>query len=180
MRLNLANSVTVVDPTTGELVTKNANFLQLYKSNVQLLRQMITERPAAANIFFWICELMDEQNALVTSNSAICEALDLHRNTVSNSIAYLKKVKVLKLFKVGSCYVYALNNEVVWQDENGKKPYARFNAKIYIVKSEQEPEFKAVKVGVAVRGKVKKQTGVNAMPKGSSFETDREDTKVEE
>ena len=60
---------------------------------------MAAERHAALRIFLWIAQLMDGQNALATSKTAISEALDLHRNTVTQAIAYLKEKKVMAILK---------------------------------------------------------------------------------
>lgn len=163
MARNQNHSITYTNPETGEVETKNANFVQLYKDNFQLVSKMAAERPAALRIFLWIAELMDERNALATSQMAICEALDLHRNTVTQAIAYLKKHKVMAIFKIGSSHVYALNNEIVWQDLTGNKKYALFNAKIYLTQSEQEIKYDSVKGALAVKAVPKDRTSIKAM-----------------
>ena len=169
----MQHEVTTVDRETGEVVTRNANFIQFYKDNIELLEQITTERPAAMRIIFWITRLMDEQNALVTSQPAMCEALNLHRNTVMQAINYLKAKKVLAVLKSGSSHVYALNNQIVWQDSAEGKQFALFKAKIYLVKSEQETDYTGVKRSLAVKSKAKDRTSIKAMrTTKSSSETD--------
>jgi predicted urease superfamily metal-dependent hydrolase len=107
--------------------------------------------------------LMDDQNALATSQTAICEALDLHRNTVTQAIAYLKEKKVMAVLKIGSSHVYVLNNEIVWQDLSEAKKYALFTAKIYLTKSEQEIKYDSVKRSVAVKAVPKDRTTIKSM-----------------
>lgn len=157
------HDVHYTDPETGETVTKNANFVQLYKDNIELVSQMAAERPAALRIFLWIIRLMDDQNALATSQTAICEALDLHRNTVTQAIAYLKGKKVIAVLKIGSSHVYAVNNEIAWQDLSGAKKYALFNAKIYLSQSEQEIKYESARRNVAVKATFKDRTTTKAM-----------------
>lgn len=159
MKRNPSHEVSVVDPETGEVVIKNTNFVQFYKDNLDLLDTIASERPAALRILFWITKLMDDKNALATSQSAICEALGLHRNTVTQAVNYLKDKKVIQVLKMGTAYVYAVNNQIVWQDLAGSKPFALFSAKIYLSKSEQDIDYKSVKIKQAVKStKDKKST----------------------
>jgi predicted urease superfamily metal-dependent hydrolase len=163
MARSLNHSVTYTNSETGEIETKNANFIQLYKDNIQLISQMAAERPAALRIFLWIAQLMDDKNALATSQTAISEALNLHRNTVTQAIAYLKEKKVMAILKTGSSHVYVLNNEIVWQDLSEAKKYALFTAKIYLAKSEQEISYNSVRRSVAVKAVPKDRTTIKSM-----------------
>ena len=149
------HEINMVDPDTGELVTKNANFIQFYKDNIAVLDQIMVERPAAMRIVFWLIRLMDDQNAVITSQPAMCEALKLHRNTVMQAIKYLKSLKVLDVLKSGTSYVYAINNQIVWQDTADNKKFALFSSKVYVVKSEQEVEFVSIKRPIATKKKGK-------------------------
>lgn len=162
MKRTSKHEIAVVDPETGEVVTKNANFVQFYKDNLDLLDQIASERPAALRILFWITKLMDDKNALATSQSAICEALDMHRNTVTQAVNYLKENKVIAVLKMGTAYVYAVNNQIVWQDVADSKPFALFSAQIYLSKSEQSVDFDTVKLKQAVKN-TKDRTSTKAL-----------------
>lgn len=159
----MLHEINAVDPDTGELITKNANFIQFYKDNIAVLDQIMVERPAAMRIIFWLIRLMDDQNAVITSQPAMCEALNLHRNTVMQAIKYLKTMKVLNVLKSGTSYVYAINNQIVWQDTADNKKFALFSAKVYVVASEQEFDFEGVKRSLAVRKKSKDRTSTKSM-----------------
>ena len=159
----MVHEINAVDPDTGELITKNANFIQFYKDNIAVLDQIMVERPAAMRIIFWLIRLMDDQNAVITSQPAMCEALNLHRNTVMQAIKYLKSMKVLDVLKSGTSYVYAINNQIVWQDIADNKKFALFSAKVYVVASEQEVDFHGVKRSVAVKTKAKDRTSTKGM-----------------
>lgn len=166
----MLHEITTVDQETGELITKNANFIQFYKDNIAVLDQIMLERPAAMRIIFWLIRLMDDQNALITSQPAMCEALNLHRNTVMQAIRYLKTMKVLNVIKSGTSYVYAINNQIVWQDSADNKRFALFSAKVYLVASEQEVDFVGIKRPIAtkMKGKPKDRTSTAAMRSSKS------------
>lgn len=164
------HEITTVDPETGEVTTRNANFVQFYKDNLSVLDQIILERPAAMRIVFWLIRLMDDQNAIVASQPAMAEALDMHRNTVGLAIKYLKSMKVIDMVRTGSSWVYAINNQIVWQDSAANKKFALFSSKVYVVKSEQEVEYVSIKRPIATKkkGKPKDTTSTRAMRSSKS------------
>ena len=159
----MLHEIDVVDENTGEVVKKNANFIQFYKDNFELLDQVVAERPAAMRVILWIARLMDDTNALVTSQPAICQALALHRNTVSQAVAYLRKMKVLMIYKSGNTNVYALNSDIAWQTDAAGKHFALFKAKVYLIKDEQAIDYQAVKHNVATRRKSTDHTSKKGM-----------------
>jgi DNA-binding transcriptional ArsR family regulator len=141
----------VFDPETGELIKRNANFVQFYQDNLQLLGRMSAENPTALRILLWLIRLMDDRNAVVTSQVAISEALKLHRNTVSNAVSYLKANKAIAVLKSGTTNVYAINEQIAWKEDADFKRYAHFSAKVYLVGSEQEEDFQQTMFGHATR-----------------------------
>ncbi len=159
----MQHEVEVVDKETGEVVLKNANFIQFYKDNLGLLDKVVLERPAAMRIIFWLVGLMDDQNGVVTSQSAMCQALDMHRNTVTQAIAYLKTKQIIAIFKSGNTNLYALNSQIAWQDDAAGKQFALFKAKVYIIKDEQDIDFQSVKRSVATRRKSGDRTSTKSM-----------------
>lgn len=141
----------VFDPTTGEVISRNANFVQFYRDNLVLLGEMSAENPTALRILLWLIRLMDDRNAVVTSQVAISEALKLHRNTVSNAVSYLKSKKALAVFKSGTTNVYAINEQIAWAEDADSKKYAHFSAKVYLVGSEQEEDYQRTMFGHATK-----------------------------
>jgi biotin operon repressor len=83
---------------------------------------------------------MDTRNALVISQQALADMLDLGRTTIHVCTVYLKEKKALTVFKSGNTNVYALNSQIVWQDSAEAKRYAHFDAKVYLTEKEQEDE----------------------------------------
>jgi Helix-turn-helix domain len=123
---------------TGEVETVNYNFVQLYEDNLDLIIEIANENPTSIKIFLFILKHMDERNALVISQNALAESLNLHRNTIGNSIAYLKEKKALDVLKSGNTNIYAINSQIAWKSSADNKKYAHFSAKVYITQSEQD------------------------------------------
>lgn len=159
----------VLDLSTGELVKRNANFVQFYEDNLELLGQMSAENPTALRVLLWLIRMMDDRNAIVTSQVAISEVLSLHRNTVSNAITYLKTKKAIAVFKSGTTNVYAINEQIAWKEEAELKKYAHFSAKVYIVGSEQEPDYQRTMFGHAVKKQPKPTSKKLRTEKPSEF-----------
>lgn len=146
----------IVDFTTGELKTVNNGFVQLYEDNIDLIIEIANEHPTAIKIFLFLIKNMDEKNALVISQNALSESLNLHRNTVGNSISYLKEKNALQVFKSGNTNIYAINSQIAWKSSVDGKKYAMFSAKVFITASEQDETYKTQLIGHSI--KVKKSS----------------------
>jgi len=131
---------TVIDPKTDELKEVNNNFVQFYKDSLDFVIEATRENPTALRVFFWLVQHMDNRNALVISQQALADMLDLGRTTIHVCTVYLKEKKALTVFKSGNTNVYALNSQIVWQDSADTKRYAHFDAKVYLTEKEQEDE----------------------------------------
>ena len=130
----------LVDFKTGEVKRVNANFVQLYDDNLDLIMLMTKENPTALSIFLWIVKYMDNRNALVASQQAIAENLGLHKNTVYLAIKYLKEKSALSVLRSSNTHIFALNAQIVWRDTAESKRFAHFDAKVYLSESEQQEE----------------------------------------
>ena len=154
----------VVDPKTDELKEVNSNFVQFYKDSLDFVIEATKENPTALRVFFWLVQHMDTRNALVISQQALADTLDLGRTTIHMCTVYLKEKNALTVFKSGNTNVYALNSQIVWQDSAEAKRYAHFDAKVYISEKEQEEEkpiFSTQLIGHAIR----RETKVKKRPK---------------
>jgi biotin operon repressor len=148
----------VLDPKTDELKEVNNNFVQFYKDSLDFVIEATRENPTALRLFFWLVQNMDTRNALVISQQALAERLDLGRTTIHLCTAYLKEKKALTVFKSGNTNIYALNSQIVWQDSAEAKRYAHFDAKVYISEKEQEeerPTFRTQLIGHAIKRETK-------------------------
>jgi len=130
----------LVDFGTGEIKRVNANFVQLYDDNLDLIMLMTKENPTALSIFLWIVKYMDSRNALVASQQSIAENLGLHKNTVYLAIKYLKERSALTVLRSSNTHIFALNAQIVWRDTADSKRFAHFDAKVYVSESEQQDE----------------------------------------
>jgi DNA-binding transcriptional ArsR family regulator len=137
----MAHEKIILDVDSGELTLKNTNFIQFYEDNLDLLSEIVLENPTALRILLWLVKYMDNRGALVTSQVAICDALSIHRNTVSNAVSYLKSKKAIAVLKSGTTNIYAINEQIAWKETADKKKFAHFSAKVYLAGSEQDIEY---------------------------------------
>lgn len=160
LRTRMAHEKRVVDYQTGEVDVVNDNFVQLYVDKLDLIIEMTGENHTAVKIFVWLLQHMDKRNALVVSQQALAEALNLSRQTIHTSTKYLKEKKAVNVLKSGNTNIYAVNAQIAWKaDANGKK-YALFDAAVYISDSEQDknkPLFDTQLVGHAKQRSLKKR-----------------------
>lgn len=101
--------------------------------------QAIAKQSAVAlQIYLFIIQYMDRQNALVCSMSVFSEALKYSRQTISKAIKLLKDNNFIDVKKSGTTNVYILNNELAWKAWGTGFKYAEFNACVLIAESEQD------------------------------------------
>lgn len=130
-----------VNPETGEVTIRNANFIQFYPDHLILIRDMVAESPNALRIFMWIVEKMENHNKLIVSFPAMAEALKISERTAKYGIAHLKSKNFLTTAKSGNTNVYIVNSNIVWKTYADKKQFSEFSAHVYITASEQEIEY---------------------------------------
>ena len=99
---------------------------------------MTSENPTAVKVFTWLLKHMDKKNALVVSQQALSESLNIGRTTVYTSIEYLKYKKAIAVFKSGNTNIYAVNAQIAWKSDVRGKRYAMFDAKfIYLARNKK-------------------------------------------
>jgi hypothetical protein len=148
-----------LDKSTGELKEGNNPFYQFYKHNLKIIRWMAKEYPKALEVFLFIVENMDKKNALVISQTTLAEALDIGRTTVFRCIKFLQEKKCLAVYKSGNTNVYAINADIVWQKSHADKVFAKFDAKVYLSKSEQDESITPINVKTELVGHASVQKG---------------------
>lgn len=168
-----------VDPETGELKLVNANFIQFYEDNIGLFLKMTRENPKALEVFWWVLERMDNDNAIVISQQALADSLKVSRMTIHRATEYLKNEKILTILKSGNTSIYVLNSQIVWKNDAESKKYAHFSAKVYITAEEQNIDYQTKLFGHAVPKIRIKRVKLNAQEAIKSFEVERP-TKTEE
>lgn len=124
---------------TSEVETVNDNFVQLYIDKLDLIIEMTDENPTAVKVFTWLLKQMDSRNALVVSQQALAEALEVSRQTVYTAVKYLKEKKAVVILKSGNTNIYAVCNfQINWKSDANNKRASLFNAAVYISDSEQD------------------------------------------
>ncbi|MBB3842421.1 hypothetical protein FHS57_006455 [Runella defluvii] len=149
----------IINYHTGELELVNDKFVQLYLDKLDLIIEMTGENPTAVKMFVWLLQHMDRRNALVISQEALAEAMNLHRTTIFRSTLYLKEKKAIDVLKSGNTNIYAVNAQVAWKSDAKGKKYAMFDAKVYIAECEQKddkPLFNTSLLGHAVKKPIKR------------------------
>lgn len=133
----------VVDTETGEVLTSkkivpNSNFVQFYRNEMHSIRELIKDDPKAANLFMFLTEKMNTENALLASKEALAEVLSVSVRTITRQIAVLKAKGFIQIVKSGTSNVYVVNANIAWTTDGDKKEYALFRANVFVSKSEQE------------------------------------------
>lgn len=136
-------SKSITDKRSGEEIEGNNPFFQLYRHNIKIIRQTITENPMAARLFMFLVENMDNKNAILISQKALEEALDVSIRSVQMAVKYLTDREYIMVLKSGTSNVYCVNADIVWTQRADKKKYAKFEAKVYLTASEQNLETQA-------------------------------------
>lgn len=155
----MAHEKELVNYHTGEVDLVNDKFVQLYVDKLDLIIEMTGENPTAVKVFVWLLQHMDKRNALVVSQEALAEAMNLHRTTIFRCTNYLKEKKAVDIVKSGSVNIYAVNAQIAWKSDANGKRYALFDAAVYVADSEQDkPLFDTQLVGHAQPRPIKKRT----------------------
>jgi DNA-binding transcriptional ArsR family regulator len=146
----MAHEKQVTDYNTGEIDVVNDNFVQLYVDKMDIIIEMMGENATAVKVFLWLLQHMDKRNALVISQQALAEALEISRQTVYTSTKYLKEKRAVDILKSGNTNIYAINVQLAWKSNANGKKYALFDAAVYVADSEQDkPLFDTQLVGHA-------------------------------
>jgi hypothetical protein len=128
--------VTAVVPMGNK--PKNMGWLQFEKKAAQELQKLALKSPAAMGTLMYMVNTMSRSNALVVSQQAIADALNIKRESVNRAMRYLVEHNFVQVVKAGGATVYIVNSRVFWQGERGKR-FAAFGADIVAIESEQTP-----------------------------------------
>jgi hypothetical protein len=126
-----------VDSSTAETVEANPPFVQFYKHSLPVVRKLTKDNSTASQVFLFLVEHMEGDNAIIVSQQAMCEVLGVGRTAIWNAIKYLQDNKYIAVMKSGTSNVYFLNADIVWQQSHDKKRFAKFAARVFLTESEQ-------------------------------------------
>lgn len=115
---------------------ENGHFTQIYEAGWQRLQSLIKTEPQAARLYAFLAENMGPDGTICASRPTIAEALDMGTRTVSRHIKTLEKLEAIIVLKLGTANVYCLDPKEVWKSFDNAKPYAAFNTKTLVGKTE--------------------------------------------
>lgn len=122
---------------------ENYNFVQIQKGYMKQWRQLIKEKPLAAEIMFYFMEVMGRTtNAVICSYKTLEEVTGYSRPSVARAIRHLKDQRWVDSVKVGSATAYAVNEKIAWQAARNQRQYAMFSATVIANQAEQESNYR--------------------------------------
>lgn len=115
---------------------ENGNFTQIYEAGWQRLQSLIRMEPQAARLYAFLAENMGPDGTICASRPTIAEALEMGTRTVSRHVKTLEDMGAIIVLKLGTANVYCLDPKEVWKSFDNAKPYAAFNTRTLVGKSE--------------------------------------------
>lgn len=115
---------------------KNRNFIQLYRTGIDSLTELATANSTAFKLMMFLMKNMDGTNALVVSNNALQEILQLSKATICRSVKYLKDSGYICVLKTGTSNAYIVNPELAWTSYEYQKQYCKFSATVLLTSTE--------------------------------------------
>ena len=117
---------------------KNSNFVMIYREHMPEIRWLMKKSRYASNIFNFILEHMDYNNALMCSYQVFMDYFEISSETVRKSIKILKENGFVDVLKSGTSNVYIVNQEIAWTSWDNQKKYCKFNGNILISATENK------------------------------------------
>jgi len=113
-----------------------ADFAMLTRGYIRDIRELSRRSPSAFQVFMLLTERMNKTNAIVISQTTLCQILNYGRTAIHNAIRLLESERWLQIVKIGTANGYVINSKVVWRDHSGKR-YASFYAEVVVSESDQ-------------------------------------------
>jgi hypothetical protein len=126
-----------LDKETGEVKIVKRPFHAFDKSNYPYIAELARKKPLANSVFTFLVDNMGAENALIVSYKAMMEHFEMTRRPLSDAIKYLKENKYIDVLQSGNANVYCINARIVWNQSQDKIHFAKFNAVVMVLKSEQ-------------------------------------------
>lgn len=114
-------------------------WLQFEKKALKELQNMAIRSPAAMGTLMYMVNRMSRSNALVVSQQAMADELNIKRESVNRAIKHLVEHNFVQVIKAGGASVYVVNSRVAWQGNRGER-YAAFGADVIALENEQPGE----------------------------------------
>ena len=134
---------------------ENQQFTQIYEAGWKRLQTLIKKEPQAARLYAFLAEHMGPDGTISASRPTLAEALEMGTRTISRHIKVLEKEKAIFVLKLGTANVYCLDPREVWKSFDNAKPYAAFNTKALVGKTENP--FAKKRLTTVLEGKLPEQ-----------------------
>jgi len=118
---------------------KQNGFMQLSEGEMARLRMLTRLNPIAAQIFLFLMEHMNHNNAVACSQTLLARITQRSRTTVHRAIVILKEYNFVDVKRIGGTQVFHLNAEIMWRSYENKVKYAELIAPI-LLDMEENPE----------------------------------------
>lgn len=118
---------------------ENKGFTQVYPQGWWRLKMLMDDNPAAAKLYMFFAEHMDNAGVLVATRETLAEAMGVSVKSISRWSAYLEEKRAIVTMRLGpGAKAYAVNPEEVWKAWDTNKPYAPFHTKTLVGKRENQ------------------------------------------
>ena len=147
---------------------ENQNFTQIKPKGWAVLQKLMKEDANAARLYAFLAEHMGPDGTLAASRRTLAEALEIGERTVSRHVQTLVEMKSIIVLKMGTANVYCMDPAEVWKSYNNAKPYAAFNTRTLVSKSENP--FVRRRLAVLLDGKEPEEKSLLDMMEGHEDE----------
>ncbi|MGP1925051.1 MAG: HTH domain-containing protein [Arsenophonus sp. NEOnobi-MAG3] len=115
-----------------------ANFVQVSRTAMKEIRKLTDRSSLALKILMLLGERMNRQNGVVISQKALCQLLEVSRQSIHKAIKILEDERWVKILKIGTANAYIVNEKVFWCSDTKNRRYATFSANIITTEEEQD------------------------------------------
>ena len=145
--------------------TANRDFVQVYPSGWQRLRELLDWNPNAAKLWSFLAEHIDGTcGTVVVSQDVLADELGVSIITIKRHTKALEERGALVRIRVGTgVYAYALNPDDVWKSWDKQKKTAAFVTKTLVKKTDKENGVVRRQLSAMLRER-KAQFGLNFDP----------------
>ena len=120
--------------------SKNSNFIQLYRENVDIFR-VISTNPTAIEILALVIKHMDTKNNVVTTIKQLCKLTGKSKPSVYAAIKILKDKRVIHVTNTGGTCLFMCNANFAWTSYAGsRQKYAKTQA-VMLVDETEFPDY---------------------------------------
>lgn len=132
------------DDTDPGLARTHGTWVQTDREAHELWAQFLALKgsAAASRVLHILIARMVDRNAVVISQNAIADLLNVDPRTVRRAIAMLREYRWIETINLGGAksgvQAYVVNSRVAWQGNRDGIRHSVFDAKIYAIEGEQE------------------------------------------